>query len=87
MWARTGDYAILVPVASATDSLSDRPGYHPLPMKQNHSDMVKFSSRFDENYKLVKPFLEQFGTVAVDVIQKRFSMTQGKSSTFQKIIR
>jgi len=47
-------------------------------MKKNHSDMVKFSSGWDENYKIIKPFLEQFGSVAVEVIQKRFSMTQGR---------
>jgi hypothetical protein len=52
-------------------------------MKQNHSDMVKFSSHWDENYQLIKSLLEQFGTVAVEVIRQRFSMTQGRISTLQ----
>jgi len=54
-----------------------------LGMMQNHSDLVKFSSNWDENYLLIKSLLQRFGTVAVEVIEKRFSMTQGRVQPFQ----
>jgi hypothetical protein len=77
-WALTGNYDVLVPPASATDSLSSHQGYHVLSVKQNHSDMVKFSSQWDENYQVVKDYLKQFSVVAVEVIRKRFLKTQGQ---------
>jgi len=40
--------------------------------------MVKFTSYWDENYQLIKSLLEKFGTIAVEIIRKRFSTTQGK---------
>ena len=83
-WTLTGNYDVLVPAASATDTLSSHQGYHVLSFKQNHSDMVKFASRWDENYKLIKYYLEQFSVVARDVIQERFLRMQGKSSNSPK---
>ena len=54
-------------------------------MKQNHSDLVKFSSNWDENYLLIKSLLQRFGTVAVEVIEKRISMTQGRVQPFKQL--
>ena len=52
-------------------------GYREIPIQQNHSDMVKFTSRFDGNYKNIRTCLEEFGMAAPDVIRARFSRVQG----------
>ncbi|KAI9861034.1 MAG: hypothetical protein M1813_005463 [Trichoglossum hirsutum] len=71
-WTRTGDLETLVPVISATDSLFIGPRYYEWPIKQNHSDMVKFSNYHDENYRLISAQLQQFCLEAVGVVQSRF---------------
>lgn len=76
-WGRTGDSEILVPQSLATDSPMNTQGYREIPIQRNHSDMVKFSSRWDENYKNVRTCLEEFSMVAPDVIRARFSRAQG----------
>ena len=69
---------MLVPINSATDSPPKDQRYYIMPIKQNHSDMVKFSSRWDENYKKIVSHLEEFSAAAAEVIRARFSMVQGK---------
>ncbi|KAH0543156.1 hypothetical protein FGG08_002501 [Glutinoglossum americanum] len=71
-WALTGDYEILVPVNSATDSCPAEPVHRVLAVKQNHSNLVKFPSRWDENYKLIVSHLGDFSVAAVKTIQARF---------------
>ncbi|KAH0537751.1 hypothetical protein FGG08_005499 [Glutinoglossum americanum] len=81
-WALTGNYEVLVSINQATDTLSldQGPRYYRLPIKRNHSDMVKFS-RQDGNYKLVVFYLEEFSAAAVEVIRARFMKAQEPTDT------
>jgi hypothetical protein len=79
----TGNYEILVPISLATDSPTTGQGYRVFPIRQNHSDMVKFSSRWDENYKDIRTCLEEFSMAAADVIRARFSRAQGRVQLFK----
>jgi hypothetical protein len=41
-------------------------------MGKSHADLVKFPSRWDENYRLVVSYLTDFNATACEVIQARF---------------
>ncbi|KAI9761696.1 MAG: hypothetical protein M1840_001727 [Geoglossum simile] len=73
-WTLSGNLEVLVPINSATDHPTTdlRQRYRILPIKQNHSNMVKFSSPYDENYKVIVSHLREFSQAAIVVIQARF---------------
>jgi hypothetical protein len=75
---------VLVPVNSATDKppKDHRQRYHVLPIKQNHSNMVKFSSRWDGDYRLIASHLKEFSAAATEALQARYSV-EGKLHLFK----
>jgi hypothetical protein len=56
-----------------------------LPIKQNHSDMVKFPHRWDKSYGLIVSYLEEFIATAPRVIQARFPKEHGKANLLKVI--
>lgn len=78
----TGDPEVLVDSSSATQSRGQwesEPYYHQA-INRSHSDIVKFSSRYDEYYKLVIGRLEDLAEDAELTVRKRFqdTATSGK---------
>jgi hypothetical protein len=78
----TGDPEVLVDSSSATQSRGQwesEPYYHQA-INRSHSDIVKFSSRYDEYYKLVVGRLEDLAEDAESTVRKRFqdTATSGK---------
>ncbi|KAI9767398.1 MAG: hypothetical protein M1839_004517 [Geoglossum umbratile] len=81
-WTLSGNPEVLVPINSATDNppMDQRQRYRIMPIKENHSDMVKFSSPYDEAYKVIVSQLKEFCEAATTVIQTRFAKEQGTPS-------
>lgn len=78
----TGDPEVLVDSSSATQSRGQwesEPYYHQA-INRSHSEIVKFSSRFDEYYKLAVGRLEDLAEDAESTVRKRFpdTATSGK---------
>ena len=78
----TGDSEVLVDSSSATQSRGQwesEPYYHQA-INRSHSEIVKFSSRYDEYYKLVVGRLEALTEDAESTVRKRFpdTATSGK---------
>jgi hypothetical protein len=78
----TGDPEVLVDSSSATQSRGQwesEPYYHQA-INRSHSELVKFSSRYDEYYKLVVGRLEALAEGAESTVRKRFpdTATAGK---------
>ena len=78
----TGDPEVLVDSSSATQSRGQwesEPYYHQA-INRSHSDIVKFSSRYDEYYKLVVGRLEDLAEDAESTVRERFqdTTTSGK---------
>lgn len=71
-WRLTGRSDILVSRKSAIGHYSDRIHHTPISFNKNHSDLPKFMSRYDENYRAVEPFIIQCYNDACEVIQNRF---------------
>ncbi|KAH0553479.1 hypothetical protein GP486_006452 [Trichoglossum hirsutum] len=77
-WARTGSFQTLVPKSLATDIPTTSQPCRALPIKRNHSDMVKFSSRWDEYYQMIVSQLTEISAAAVGEIRAKFlGATQG----------
>ncbi|PON29559.1 hypothetical protein TGAM01_v201808 [Trichoderma gamsii] len=72
-WKLTGPPDILVTRESAIGHYSDRVQHKPIAFNQNHSDLPKFGSSFDGNYRAIEPFFKECYDDALEVIQKRFS--------------
>ncbi|UKZ60461.1 uncharacterized protein TrAtP1_001739 [Trichoderma atroviride] len=72
-WKLTGPPDILVTRTSATGHYSDRVQHKHIAFNQNHSDLPKFGSNYDENYRAIEPFFKECYDDALEVIHKRFN--------------
>ncbi|RFU79579.1 ankyrin repeat [Trichoderma arundinaceum] len=78
VWKLTGPPDILVTRESAKGRHSKRLQHTPIPFNQTHSDLPKFISKFDPNYKVIESFFNESYGDAFGVIQERF-IDQGSS--------
>ncbi|OCK74812.1 hypothetical protein K432DRAFT_309928 [Lepidopterella palustris CBS 459.81] len=86
VWSLTGKTDILVPRDSAVDSCPPGPRHDELGFNQNHSDLPKFSSPHEHDYRSVDYFLDDFRRDAVRVIQARFGNEGMYSSPFNSFL-
>ena len=77
VWKLTGKPEILVTRESATDVCTPGPRQDKLALNHTHSDLPKFSRPWDNNYRLIEFFLDEFRREAVWAVQARF----GKDGT------
>ncbi|KAF8252047.1 hypothetical protein K440DRAFT_658315 [Wilcoxina mikolae CBS 423.85] len=70
-WQRTGPEVVMVPQSSAIHHSQHDNVHNAWSINSNHSDMVKFSSRFDPNYKVVQGRIREMVASAPEVIRRR----------------
>ncbi|KAL6896361.1 hypothetical protein GGI43DRAFT_385900 [Trichoderma evansii] len=80
-WKLTGPSDILVTRNSAIGHYSDQVQHNYIAFNRNHSDLPKFISHYDENYRAVEPFFTDCYNDALEAIQKRF-VDEGLSPHF-----
>jgi ankyrin repeat protein len=73
VWKLTGATEILVSRESAQASFPPEPRHTALGFNQNHADLPKFSGEYDDAYRSIEPFLNEFRHNAVPTIQTRFA--------------
>lgn len=73
----TGEPRILVDSTSATQGRSwENKDYHMQAINRTHSDLVKYFSRYDDNYINVRDNIKSFKKDCVKVIQARVGSTE-----------
>jgi hypothetical protein len=67
-----GEFEKLLEPDSANDIFPPQLIHHRVPFDRNHSELVKFYSRYDPCYSLIERRLQEFSKAAVGVVQARF---------------
>lgn len=74
-WERTGEAVRMVTRESAIHSMANRKMCHEIPIDADHSTMVKFGSRSDQSYQIIRKCILKLTETAPQVIESRFSAT------------
>jgi len=72
-WARSGEMIRLVTQESATFALPTEAMHQQIAIDADHSKMVKFTSRYDQSYKIVEGRLSECVKDAPNIIEARLA--------------
>ncbi|KAF8535207.1 hypothetical protein BDD12DRAFT_856400 [Trichophaea hybrida] len=80
-WRQTGPEVVMVPQSSAIHHSRNDKVHDVWSINANHSDLAKFSNRFDHNYKVVQGRIREMVASAPEAIRRRIERISCNTST------